>query len=98
MKVHKPKGNMAIPRFASEDDERRFWGSHEAAEYFDFGRAVHASFPSLKTTTVPISIRLPLWMIEELKSLANAQDVSYQSLMKIFRFDRLAQERSKKSA
>jgi hypothetical protein len=32
-------------------------------------------------------------MIEELKALANAKDVPYQSLLKIFLSDRLARER-----
>jgi predicted DNA binding CopG/RHH family protein len=45
--------------------------------------------PSLKT----ISLRLPVSMIEDLKVLANQCDVPYQSLLKVFLSERLAQER-----
>ena len=30
----------AIPRFRSEDAERRFWAEHDVTEYFDWGRPV----------------------------------------------------------
>jgi len=48
--------------------------------------------PNLKPTLKTISIRLPEIMIEELKLLANKRDVPYQSLMKIFIAERVAQE------
>lgn len=48
--------------------------------------------PALKT----ISLRLPVSMIEDLKILANRRDVPYQSLLKVFLAERLAQERSLK--
>ena len=44
--------------------------------------------PTLRT----ISLRLPVSMIEDLKVLANRRDVPYQSLLKIFLAERLAQE------
>ena len=83
-----------VPRFASEDAERRFWAKHDTTEYFDWSRAVEVSFPNLKPTTTAISLRLPVTMLEELKALANAKDVPYQSLLKVFLADRLARERS----
>ncbi len=50
-------------------------------------------FPMLKPSLRTISLRLPVAMIEELKILANRRDVSYQSLLKVFLAERLAQER-----
>ena len=41
-------------------------------------------FSNLKKTTKSISLRLPVDMIEELKVKANAMDVPYQSLIKMF--------------
>lgn len=85
-----------IPRFRSEDAERRFWAEHDVTEYFDWGRAVEPAFPNLKPSTTAISLRLPLTMLEELKALANAKDVPYQSLLKVFLADRLKRERRRR--
>jgi predicted DNA binding CopG/RHH family protein len=95
MSRHKRVERKPIPHFASEDAERRFWAERDATEYFDWSRAVEPSFPNLKPSTTAISLRLPVTMLEELKALANAKDVPYQSLLKLFLADRLAQERSR---
>lgn len=93
-KSRKPrKKSLSIPRFASEDEEREFWATHDTADYFDWSRAVVASFPNLKPSTTTISIRLPDGMLQDLKVLANDRDVPYQSLMKVFLAERLAAER-----
>ncbi len=85
-----------IPRFASEDAERRFWAEHDTTEYFGWRQAVEASFPNLKPSTTAILLRLPVTMLEELKALANAKDVPYQSLLKVFLADRPARERGRR--
>jgi hypothetical protein len=38
-------------------------------------------------------LRLPVYMIEDLKVLANKRDVPYQSLLKVFLAERLEKER-----
>jgi len=73
-----------IPVFASEDEEREFWATHDTTDYFDPSKMVKATFPNLKPSTRTISIRLPESLIEQLKILANKQDVPYQSLVKIY--------------
>jgi len=83
----------AVPRFRSEDAERAFWAKHDVVDYFDWGRAVVATFPNLKPSTTTISIRLPEPMLEELKALANERDVPYQSLMKVYLAERIRAER-----
>ncbi|MEK7667648.1 MAG: BrnA antitoxin family protein [Gemmatimonadota bacterium] len=85
-----------LPRFRSEDEERAFWAKHDVADYFDWSRAVLATFPNLRPSTTTISIRLPEPMLEELKALANERDVPYQSLMKVFLAERIARERRMK--
>ena len=97
MSRRKKAARKPIPRFASEDAERRFWAEHDTTEYFDWSQAVEASFPNLKPTTTAISLRLPVTMLEELKALANAKDVPYQSLLKLFLADRLARERGRRA-
>lgn len=94
----KPKksNKRSLPRLASEDAERKFWAKHDVTDYFDWKRAVQPTFPNLKPSTVAISLRLPISIIEELKSLANEKDVPYQSLLKVFLAERLASERSRR--
>ena len=81
-----------IPKFKNEDEEREFWGTHDSTEYFDWDKAEVAVFPNLKPTTKTISLRLPVWMLDNLKVAANKRDVPYQSLIKMFLKDRLDAE------
>ena len=97
MSKRKPKSSKTVPSFTSEDQERKFWAEHDSTEYFDWSKAVQPSFPELKPSTTAISIRLPISMLEELKSLANQQDVPYQSLMKLYLAERIKRERVRKA-
>jgi predicted DNA binding CopG/RHH family protein len=92
------KSRKEIPSFANEDQERRFWAKQDAADYFDWEKAVQPALPNLKPTTTAISIRLPVAMLEDLKSLANKRDVPYQSLMKLYLSERIGRERMKKAS
>jgi len=78
-----------IPRFKSEKDERRFWETHDSATYLDWTRAERVSFPNLKPSTETISLRLPKHLLEGIKAAANARDVPYQSLIKVWLLERL---------
>lgn len=99
----KKEGNMSnlkrnmnklkkVPKFKSENEEREFWSTHDSTEFIDYSKTKKALFPDLKPTTKTISIRLPVYLIEELKMLANKQDIPYQSLLKIFLIDKVNQE------
>lgn len=81
-----------IPEFKSEEEEFEFWSTHDSTEYVDYKKAQRVVFPNLKPSTKTISIRLPEYLIEELKMLANKRDVPYQSLLKIFLAERIEQE------
>jgi len=88
---------VAVPIFENEDEERRFWATHDTADFFDWDRAAQPSFPELKPSTESISLRLPISMLDELKALANKRDVPYQSLMKIYLADQIRKDRKKAS-
>ena len=89
----KPKKTLkALPEFANEADERRFWETHDSADYVDWSSARSIRFSSLKPSTETISLRLPAGLLADLKALANKQDVPYQSLLKMFLADRVARE------
>ena len=81
-----------IPEFRSEDQERRFWANQDSTEYIDWSRAKRRKLPELKPSLRTISLRLPVSMIEDLKTLANKRDVPYQSLLKVFLAERLERE------
>ena len=84
-----------IPKFQSEDRERKFWADKDSTGYIDWSQAKRRKLPELRPSLRTISLRLPVSMIEDLKILANRRDVPYQSLLKIFLAERLAQERSR---
>jgi predicted DNA binding CopG/RHH family protein len=92
--VPKPK-RKPIPAFASEDDERAFWASHDSTQFIDWENARHRAIPNLRPTLRTISLRLPESMIGELKVLANKRDIPYQSLLKQFLAERLQEELAK---
>lgn len=81
-----------IPVFKNEDEERIFWSNHDASDYMDWNASEKIRFSNLKPTTKTISLRLPEYILEELKVLAHKRDVPYQSLIKIFLKDRINQE------
>jgi len=84
-----------IPEFSSEDEEREFWATHDSTEYIDWSKAEkNPTFSRLKPSTRTVSIRLPESLIAELKTLANKKDVPYQSLMKIFLYEKVREENS----
>jgi predicted DNA binding CopG/RHH family protein len=90
------KRSKRIPKFASEDEERRFWARHDSTGYVDYGKAVRASFPNLKPTSRAISIRLPESLLDSIKIIANRADVPYQSMMKILLHEKVAEIRRQK--
>jgi predicted DNA binding CopG/RHH family protein len=82
-----------VPKFRSEDEERKFWAENDSTEFIDWASARTTRFPKLRPTLRTISLRLPVSMIEDLKVLANKRDVPYQSLLKVFLAERLEKER-----
>ena len=86
--MSKSKENMnkikEIPNFKTDEEEFEFWSTHDFTEYINYSKAKRGTFPNLKPSTRIISIRLPEYLIEDLKILANKKDVPYQSLVKIY--------------
>ncbi len=72
-----------IPKFKNLTEEEAFWKKHDSTQYLDWGNAKLASFPHLKPSTKTISLRLPEDLLNEIKILANKEDIPYQSLMKM---------------
>lgn len=71
-----------IPYFKSEKQEREFWQKVDSTEYVDYSKLERARFPHLKLTSKPITIRLPISLLERVKIKANRLDIPYQSYIK----------------
>lgn len=74
--------NLKIPKFKSDAAERSFWAKVDLSRYFHPADFDSASFPNLKPTTRPISIRIPEYLFIRIKEQANELNVPYQSLIK----------------
>lgn len=83
------KQYKTIPTFADEAEERAFWETHDSADYLDWSKARSVVLPNLKPSTKTISLRLPQHLLDSIKVAANARDVPYQSLIKVWLQEKL---------
>lgn len=81
-----------VPAFVSEAEERTFWETHDSADYVDWSKAQRVVLPNLKPTTNTISLRLPQHLLDAIKTAANARDVPYQSLIKVWLQERVGHQ------
>ena len=77
------------PSFADEAQEREFWEKNDSSEYLDWSTARKATLPRLNPSTKTISLRLPQHLLDSIKVAANARDVPYQSLIKVWLQEKL---------
>ncbi|MBT3501126.1 MAG: hypothetical protein HN464_02215 [Candidatus Marinimicrobia bacterium] len=81
-----------IPVFKTEEEERLFWQTHDSIDYIDWDKSEPVIFSHLKPTTKTISLRLPEYLLESLRTIANKRDIPYQSLLKLFLKERVDKE------
>ncbi len=81
-----------IPKFKSEQEEREFWTKNDSSEFIDWNKSKTTSFPKLKPSTKTISLRLPEFLLNDIKIIAHKRDVPYQSLIKIILKERIDNE------
>ena len=87
------EATKATPKFKSEAEERAFWEARDrdSTEYVDWSKARRAAMPNLKPSTKTISLRLPQHLLDAIKTAANARDVPYQSLIKVWLQEKVEQ-------
>jgi predicted DNA binding CopG/RHH family protein len=83
-----------LPRFVSEQEEAEFWASHDSTEYLNDTEPVSVTFVDARPPKKQISLRLDTDAIEELKAVAQRKGIGYQTLIRIWVMERLAQERA----
>ena len=69
----KKKKRKKIPRFTSEDKERDFWSRADSTDYVDWNKAKKVTLSKLKPSLKTISLRLPEFLLEELKLLVRSR-------------------------
>ena len=83
------KRPKSVPTFASEAEERAYWESHDSSPHVDWSKAERVRLPNLKPSTKSISLRLPVDLLERIRIEANKRDVPYQSLIKVWLFEKI---------
>ena len=74
----------SLPHFASEDEEREFWATHDTGDYVDWSKSELVTdpnaFPNLKLTEGLISLMIDEASAKELKALAKERRVDLATL------------------
>ena len=82
-----------IPKFASEDEEREFWATHDSTEYVDWSEAQLAGpFPNLKRTEGLMEIVIPESTLSLLKLLADKRSISDEELVQRYVAEGIARD------
>ncbi|MCP5063771.1 MAG: hypothetical protein GY936_15090 [Ignavibacteriae bacterium] len=81
-----------IPKFKNEEEERKFWTKNDSSDFIDWNKSKLTSFPKLHPSTKTISLRLPEFLLNDIKVIAHKRDVPYQSLIKMILKDRTDKE------
>ncbi len=82
------KPSDPLPVFEDEAAERAYWESHDSADLVDWSKAERVRLPNLKPSTVSISLRLQVSLLERIKIAANKRDMPYQSLIEAWLAER----------
>ncbi len=81
-----------IPKFSSEEEERDFWNKNNSMDFINWKNSKKEMLPNLKPSSHTISIRMPDSLIDRLKLIANKKDITYQSLIKSYLYDKVKQD------
>ena len=70
-----------IPDFETEKEEHDFWATHSSADYEMEAVSESIEFDP-KARTAEIRLRIPCWLIGDLKTTAADEGIPYQRLIK----------------
>ena len=91
-----------LPVFNSEEEEARFWDTHDSIEYLDEFKSVEIEVvPELEESILakrelkkPVTLRLDPAQIENVKRIASRKGLPYQTLIRMWITEAIQQERS----
>ena len=70
-----------VPDLTTKKEEHEFWATHSSADYETEAVSETIEFDP-KARTQEIRLRIPYWLIEDLKTLAADESIPYQRLIK----------------
>ena len=70
-----------IPDFQTEKEEHEFWLTQSSLDY-EMEDISETILFDRKAKTKLVSIRMPIWLIDDLKAIAADEGISYQRLVK----------------
>lgn len=82
----------SIPQFTTEDEERKFWATHDSTKYFDAMREVKGFIRDTRPKKKAISIRVDEPALAQLKRVAAKKGLGYQTLMRQWVLEKLKKE------
>lgn len=82
-----------LPKFANEQEEAEFWATHDSTEYLDGSEPAEVTFEDVRQRKTQISLRLDAESIAQLRIVARRKGIGYQTLIRMWVMERLAQER-----
>ncbi len=82
----------SIPKFTTEDEERKFWATHDSTKYFDAMREVKGFLRDTRPKKKAISIRVDEPALAQLKKVAAKKGLGYQTLMRQWVLEKLKKE------
>ena len=83
-----------LPSFVDEREEAEFWATHDSTEYLDDTEPVEVTFVDARVPKKLISVRFDSETLESLKIVARKKGMGYQTLIRLWVNERLAQEQS----
>ncbi|HHS98591.1 MAG TPA: hypothetical protein ENK08_12000 [Chloroflexi bacterium] len=81
-----------LPKFEDEREEAEFWDTHDSTEFLEETEPVDVVFVDARPPKKQISLRLDPDVIERLKAIAARKGIGYQTLIRMWVMERLAQE------
>jgi predicted DNA binding CopG/RHH family protein len=81
-----------LPEFASEQEESAFWDSHDSTDFLADTEPVDIKFVDARGPKKQISLRLDQGVIDNLKVIAAAKGVGYQTMIRMWVMERLTEE------
>ena len=88
-----------LPAFPTDEAERAFWDTHDIGDYLTATRPVQVQVSRRLRTRVRerkqnLTMRMEPSRVREIKALAEARGVPYQTLMRMWIFERLSREKA----
>ena len=78
------KKQKNLIQFKNEEEEFKFWSTHNSLDYIDKKNIWKGRFPNLKLTSRVLPLRLPIAIIDRAKVRAHKVGMPYQTLLKLF--------------